>query len=437
MTNKGLTLNKHSIGVGDRFAHQAKAQLQACILAGQAGIEVIPVWNKSNREHMIIGSEPSATRAAADAAVRALGWTKPYFCDADHINLKTVDRFLAPCDFYTIDVADFIGQPAEPAEIEAFVRRQQSLIGRITLKGVDEILEVTSAMLHRVAEKFLAAVQHAGLVYRKIESEKGAGNFIPEVSMDETDSAQTPLELLIILAAIADEQIPVQTIAPKFSGRFNKGVDYVGDVAQFSREMELDFAAIAYAVEHFGLPGNLKLSVHSGSDKFSIYAAINAAMHKFDGGVHLKTAGTTWLEELIGLAEAGGDALALAKEIYAEAFAHREELCGPYATVIDIDPSRLPGPALVDAWSSEQFTSALRHEPNSPAYNSSLRQLLHVGFKVAAKMGPRYLDLLELNEAIIAKNVTGNLFNRHIAPVFLGQTYDEQPAEGAYEHSSH
>ena len=113
MNTRPLELGKFSIGVGDRFAHQAKAQLQACMLAAEAGVEVIPVWNKSNREHNIIGSEPSQTRVAADAAVQALGWTKPYYCDADHINLTTVERFLAPCDFYTIDVADAIGKAAE------------------------------------------------------------------------------------------------------------------------------------------------------------------------------------------------------------------------------------------------------------------------------------------------------------------------------------
>ena len=97
--SEGLKLPKFSVGVGDRFAHQAKAQLAACLLAAEAGVEVVPVWNKSNREHMIIGSEPSQTRKAADAAVKDLGWTKPYFLDADHINLKTVGRFLDPCDF--------------------------------------------------------------------------------------------------------------------------------------------------------------------------------------------------------------------------------------------------------------------------------------------------------------------------------------------------
>jgi hypothetical protein len=421
MGNQGLKLAKYSVGTGDRFAHQAKAQLQACVQALEAGIEVVPVWNKSNREHTIIGSEPAVTRQAADAAVKELSWKLPYFLDADHITLQTVGRFLDACDFFTLDVADFIGQPAAAEEIESFVNRHPELLGHIQLEGVDEAFEVTQESLRQTAQKYLTAVKKAGEVYRTILKAKGEGNFIPEVSMDETDSAQSPVELLLILAAIADEGIPVQTIAPKFSGRFNKGVDYIGDVAQFAREFELDVAAIAYAVKHFGLPSNLKLSVHSGSDKFSIYPAIHATMKKFDAGVHLKTAGTTWLEELIGLAEAGGDGLALAKEIYAEAFAHCEELCAPYATVIDIDPKKLPSPEEVRGWSSEQYTSALRHVQSVADYNSSLRQLLHVGFKVAAKMGRRYLDLLESNEAVIAKNVTENLYDRHIAPVFLGR----------------
>jgi len=421
MTTPGLKLGKYSVGTGDRFAHQAKAQLQACIQALQQGVEVIPVWNKSNREHTIIGSEPASTRQAADAAVKALGWELPWFLDADHITLKTFPRFLDACDFYTIDVADFIGQPASPANIDQFIQRRQSLLGRIQLEGIAEPITITAEDLRATAHKYLAAIQSAGEVYRALVHAKGEGNFIPEISMDETDSAQTPIELLLILAAISDEGIPVQTIAPKFTGRFNKGVDYVGDLAQFEREFALDVAAIAYAVAHFNLPANLKLSIHSGSDKFSIYPAIHSTINRFNAGVHLKTAGTTWLEELIGLGEAGGDGLALAKEIYAEALAHREELCAPYATVIDIDTAKLPSAAQVNGWTSEQYTSALRHIRGAAAYNSSLRQLLHVGFKVAAKMGSRYLDLLEANKTVIARNVTENLYNRHIAPVFLGR----------------
>lgn len=420
MSTSAVLLPKYSVGVGDRFAHQAKAQLAACVRAAEAGVTIAPVWNKSNREHTIIHSEPQSTREAADAAVKALGWKTPYFCDADHINLTTVDRFLAPCDFFTLDVADQIGKPASQESLQAFAKRHPELIGKLELPGV-EPLEITQELFDATARKFLAAVESAAAIYKKLEQAKGAGTFVTEVSMDETDSPQTPAELLIILVAIADHKIPIQTIAPKFTGRFNKGVDYVGDLKQFAREFSDDIAAIAYAVKQYGLPATLKLSVHSGSDKFSIYKPMREAMQRFDAGVHIKTAGTTWLEELIGLAEAGGDGLALAKEIYAEAYAHREELCGPYATVIDIDPAKLPTPEEVNQWTSDQYTGALRHDQSSSLYNASFRQLLHVGFKVAAKMGPRYLDLLQANEAIIAKNVTGNLYDRHIAPLFLGK----------------
>jgi len=415
------SLGRFSIGVGDRFAHQARAQLTACKRASEAGVQVVPVWNKSNREHKIIGSGPAETRAAADQAVRELGWTAPYFCDADHINLETVSPFLEPCDFFTIDVADRIGSAANDADVAAFTRRHAGLLGRLALPGLAEPLFIEREHLERVGRKYLSAALQAAEIYRTIERAKGRGNFLTEVSMDETDTPQSPAELLLILAALSDAHVPLATIAPKFTGRFNKGVDYVGDSEVFARELEQDMAVVHYAVEIFGLPAELKLSLHSGSDKFSLYSAVHRAMDKLDAGLHLKTAGTTWLEEVIGLAESGGDALALVKNIYAEAFAHRDELCAPYAAVIDIDASRLPQPAEAERWTAEQWTRALRHDSGDPRYNPNLRQLLHVGFKVAAKMGRRYLDLLGRHEDTVAENVTHNLFARHIAPIFLGR----------------
>ncbi|HEX9048533.1 MAG TPA: tagaturonate epimerase family protein [Verrucomicrobiae bacterium] len=416
-----LTLGKYSFGMGDRFAHQGKAQLRACILATNLGADIVPVWNKSNREHTFIGTEPSSLRAEADAAVKALGWKKSYHVDADHIRLETVDRFIAPSDFFTIDVADTIGKAAPAADVKAFVARHPELAGKLVIPHIDHALEISHDEVVRVANKFLLAVQDAGKIYRHIAQAKGAANFVTEVSMDETDSPQTPHELLIILAALADEKIPIQTIAPKFTGRFNKGVDYVGDVKQFEKEFNEDLAVIAFAIKKYGLPPTLKLSVHSGSDKFSIYEAMRKALKKFNAGVHIKTAGTTWLEELIGLAEAGGDGLEIAREIYAYAIQHVDEFCAPYATVIDIDKKKLPTAAVVNGWSSKQFTDALRHDQKNPAYNPSFRQLLHVSFKVAAKMGDRYYAALKKHEAVIAKNVTENLFDRHMKPLLLGE----------------
>jgi hypothetical protein len=405
-----LNIEKFSIGVGDRFARQAKAQLRACVMAAEQGAAVVPVWNKSNREHGIVGSEPSSVRAAADAAVRELGWNRPYHVDADHINLSTVDRFLEPSDFYTIDVAAAIGKPAAAADVAALIHRHPELNG--AFGAARESIAAT-------ASHYLFAVQEAARIYRHIAERKGEGRFITEVSMDETDSPQTPPELLVILAAIADAEIPIQTIAPKFTGRFNKGVDYAGDLAQFEKEFNDDLAVIAHAVKTYGLPANLKLSVHSGSDKFSIYAPMRRALARHGAGVHIKTAGTTWLEELIGLAEAGGAGLALAKEVYAEAYGHRRELCEPYAAVIDIAESRLPDPSDVAQWTSEQYTSALRHDQFNPGFNPDVRQLLHVGYKIAAKMGDRYLNMLGECEASISRNVTTNLYDRHIRPLFV------------------
>ena len=106
-----MKIGKYSFGVGDRFAHEGVNQLKALIEAEERfGVHFVPVWNKSNREHQIVGTEPMETRREADAAVAALGYKDQYFVDADHINLTNVDRFIEASDFFTIDVADYIGK---------------------------------------------------------------------------------------------------------------------------------------------------------------------------------------------------------------------------------------------------------------------------------------------------------------------------------------
>jgi hypothetical protein len=417
--NNGLRLERYSFGVGDRFAHQAKPQLRACILAGEAGVEVIPVWNKSHREHEIVGSTPASVRAAAETAVKELDWTKPFHIDADHIRKDTVDPFVATSDFYTLDVADAIGQPADAPCVQAFIDRHPELIGELNIEGINEPLVTTQSEIEQIAGKYLKAVHEAAETYKHIKAARNGNSFITEVSMDETDKPQTPVELLCILAAIADAGIPAQTIAPKFTGRFNKGVDYVGCVSQFAREFDEDLAVIAHAVEKYELPKNLKLSVHSGSDKFSIYGSIREALARTGAGIHVKTAGTNWLEEIIGLAESNGQGLGMAKEIYEHALENIDALCAPYATVIDIDRSQLPAVSEVRHWTSDQFVSALRHDQSCAEYNPHLRQLLHVGYKVAAKMGDRYLQMLQECETTVSKNVTDNLFERHLKPLFI------------------
>jgi len=412
-------LEKYSFGVGDRFGHQAAAQLRAFQMLEANGVVAVPVWNKSNREHTFIGSEPASVLYAAEQAVADTGWKHPWHVDADHIRIDTVDRFIDSSDFFTIDVANYIGKPPSDAELAAFLSRHPELAEPISIPGVSEPIHISWDSLQTIARQYLSATQEAGHVYRHIALHRKGRESIIEVSIDETPSPQTPAELLVILAALSDQDIPLQTIAPKFTGRFNKGVDYVGNVIEFAREFEDCIAILKYAVEKYAFPESLKLSVHSGSDKFSIYPIIARLLRKTDAGLHVKTAGTSWLAEIIGLCEVGGDGLTIVQEMYAAAFQDWEALCLPYADVIDIDPSKLPSPETISNISGSEFALMMQHDPASTNFNTNVRQLMHVSFKLAAKKGTRYLDLLIQHSDRVGQEVTDNIYHKHLRPLFL------------------
>ncbi len=412
------TLGKYSIGLGDRFGHQGCAQLNAIIAASGKGIEITPVWNKSNREHTTIGTQPGDVRIEADSVTKKAGFNKPYFVDADHINSDNIDRFIESSDFFTIDVASYIGKRADDDEIAEYLGSVEKYTGVLNIPGIKLPFKTTKSAIKQLAEKYLFASFKAWGIFRKIEKAKGGDNFITEVSMDEVPDPQTPVELFFILKMLASENIPVQTIAPKFSGRFNKGVDYAGDPLKFADEFESDLMVIDYAIKEFGLPENLKISIHSGSDKFAIYPHIGTIIKKHNKGIHLKTAGTTWLEEVIGLAESGGEALDFVKEIYFKSLNMIDELCAPYADVVDISISALPSKTEVSLWNGKKFAASLRHIPDNHDYNPDMRQLIHVAYKLAAMNMDVYFRLLEANEKIISECVFENIYNRHICRLF-------------------
>ncbi|MBI5852328.1 MAG: hypothetical protein HZB39_15040 [Planctomycetes bacterium] len=413
-----MELPRLSFGIGDRFGQEGEAQLAAFVALAQDGVVVTPVWNKSNREHRLCGTHPAAVRAEADAAVAALRWPHGRFVDADHVGLATVEPFLASSDFFTIDVADAIGREVSDADAQSFAERHAEQGGGLRVPGLPEPLRADRDAALRSARKSLAAVREAGRVFRCIAAHKGENGFVAEVSMDETDAPQTPIELWFVLRGLAEEGVRVQTIAPRFSGAFHKGVDYAGDPSRFEAEFEADTRIVQHASRVLGLPRTLKLSVHSGSDKFALYPRIQAVLARTSAGVHVKTAGTTWLEELIGLAEAGGDGLAICRDLWCDALARIDELCAPYATVVAIDRARLPSNETVARWDGPRFARALRHDSRCPDYDRGLRQLLHVSFKLAAEMGQRFHDALRSHRADVARNVTHNLLERHLRPLF-------------------
>lgn len=188
-------LGKYSFGLGDRFGHQGSAQLKAIMEASVKGIEITPVWNKSNREHNTIGTQPGDVRAEADFATKKAGYDKPYFVDADHINLDSVERFIEPSDFFTIDVASYIGRKADETEISEFLAGTKKYSEKISITGTKLSFKTSEKQLRQIAEKYLFAAIKAWDIYRKIEKIKGKGNFVTEVSMDEVAQPQTPVEL--------------------------------------------------------------------------------------------------------------------------------------------------------------------------------------------------------------------------------------------------
>jgi hypothetical protein len=413
-----MDIEKFSFGTGDRFGKEGDAQLAAIMEINAAGIPVVPVWNKSNREHTIIGSLPADVLDEAIHSVKSCKYAGSYYTDADHINLDTVDKFIPTSNFFTIDVAHFIGMKPEPETIEEFVSRYRKYSAGLAVPGISGKLQVTDSFLKNLAGNYLVALDEVAKIYQRISDLKGSEKFVAEVSVDEAEIVQGPLELFFILAELKYKGVNVQTIAPKFSGLFAKGVDYIGNAKGFALEFERDVAILKYAVDELGLAPNLKLSVHSGSDKFSIYPFIKSAITKFDSGIHVKTAGTTWLEEVTGLAEAGADGLEIAKEIYSRSFGRFDELTGPYATVLNIDKALLPRVEEVKNWSSMHFADSLTHDQKCKLYNPHFRQLIHVGYKIAAEMGQPFLSALDSHHEIIAARVKHNLLEKHLKKLF-------------------
>lgn len=410
-----MKLEKYSIGIGDRFGKEGKAQLEAVLKMHESKVPVTPVWNKSYREHLKVGTRPENVKEAAEMAVKEMQYSGDYLIDADHVTLKTVDPFIPFSDFFTIDVADFIGKPAPKKEKRKFLEFFKAHTTPLDIPGIDQKINIPKDHLYDIMDRFLMAMKQAGKVYRYILSKKD-DPFFTEVSIDEVDNPQSPVELFFILTALAYYKVPVNTIAPKFSGKFNKGVNYQGDLKQFEREFEEDLLILKYTAKKYNLPENLKLSVHSGSDKFSIYPVIHKLIKKHDTGLHLKTAGTTWLEELIGLAESEGEAFLFAKNLYRESLDRYDEVTKEYAAVLSINKEELPD---VQAFSNgAEFASALRHDPESKNYNPHFRQLLHCAYGIAGEK-EEFPQLLEVHRITVEENVFYNLYERHLKPLFM------------------
>ena len=274
--------------------------------------------------------------------------------------------------------------------------------------------------MEKIAHKYLLAVLEAGQIYRHIAQAKGAGYFRDRSVHGRDRHAANAGGIACHPGGVERRSHPLANHRARNSpAASTKALITWGTSPNSRKNSTRTWRSSRLPSKNTVFPASLKLSVHSGSDKFSIYGAIRRALRRSGAGVHVKTAGTTWLEEIIGLAAAGGGGLDLAKEIYAGRWsilticARRTRPCW---TLTVADCRR---PPTVDRWDSAQFVSAVRHDPKNPAYNRSARQLLHVGYKIAAEKGKRYIKALEQYKSSVAANVTENLYERHVKPLFL------------------
>jgi len=423
-----ILVPEYGIGVGDRSGLEGIAQLGALVrLKTEHGKVVIPTWNKSRREHEEMGTNPRDVWVEAYTTTDALKWTHGSFVDADHVNIgnvngtETVGTFIPYSNFFTIDVADYIDNPEERASAESideFVRRYRDL-GTVDVNGVE--LAFNEQNVREFAVKYLRAIQEAGNTYEFIKALRGRDDFVTEVSMDETKDSQSPFELYLILSELGRMEVPVQTIAPKFTGNFYKAVDYVGPIPIFMKEFEEDNLVIKYAIEHFGLPATLKLSVHSGSDKFSLYPGMHDIITRLDMGIHLKTAGTTWMEELHGIT-ADREGCAFVHHLYETGLAKIDLLKDLYWAVCDIDEDKLLTPAEFSGFNGTDLAGVFVHDTTNPLFSPDVRGLLHISYPVLKRccLMEQFKGAVGRNSEYTAKCVGDNIY-RHAKPLFVGE----------------
>jgi hypothetical protein len=294
-----------SFGFGDRLGLATPGHI-----ASVKGTKFAPIFaQQSVRENSRTGRTPQQVMDDAKRAVEAAKWDAPWGADADH--LKTVDDIppfiAAGYTFFTVDPGEHVDNGADTDSLDALKKKVAALgwdeLSALYLSGGGEQAwgKFEAESLMRATVKYGRAIQHAVSMFKRLSELKETFDF--EVSVDETDSPTSPLEHFFIANELTRKGVKFTSLAPRFIGRFEKGVDYIGDL----NALDVELSKHAAVTAHFG---TYKLSLHSGSDKFSVYPLV--AKH-WGERIHVKTAGTSYLEALRVLAKHEPD---LFKKIY-------------------------------------------------------------------------------------------------------------------------
>jgi hypothetical protein len=400
-----------SFGFGDRIGCATPGHVQALRQADPSGA-VAPIFaQQSVRENTRTGRTPQEVLDDATWGVFQAGWRGPWGADADHVKeVSDLAPFVAVgYTFYTVDPSDHVDNAAQTDSLDALRRKTEALpwgtlqssypemvsrycAGSIRLDSLT--LEFDEAILSRALAKYGRALAHTVTIARELAARMGGRAYDLEMSVDETDTPTSAHEHYFIAGELARCGVPVVSLAPRFVGKFQKGVDYMGDLAAF----EVDLARHAAIMRHFG---TYKLSIHTGSDKFSIYPLI--AQHA-GGCVHVKTAGTSYLEALRVLATANPGLFKAALEL-----AHARFERDRKTYFLDCQPERVPH---ADQLADGDLPGLLE--------DFHARQLLHVTYgSILDELDGALTALLDRHEAAYQAALVAH-FQRHIQP-FVGE----------------
>jgi hypothetical protein len=400
-----------SFGAGDRLGLATPAHVRAV-----RGLGIRPFFaQQSIREMTRTGRSPEQVMDSATFGVLQEGYRDGFGADADH--LKTTDDVDATAaagfTMFTIDPGDHVDNEAETDDLVTLRRKFEALpweqLGTTTVdqrarcidKSVrlpdDSVVTLDEATLFRAAAKYGRALAHTAQMYRHLKAKMGDRPFELEMSVDETATPTSLAEHVFVASELARLGVEWVSLAPRFVGEFEKGVDYIGDLAAFERS----FASHVAVAQHFG---PYKISIHSGSDKFSIYPI---AARLAGDLVHLKTAGTSYLEALRAIATIDPP---LFREILAFAIERYPEDRASYHVSADL--GKVPAPQGL----SDAGLPAVLDEFDA-------REVLHVTFGsvLTAQEGgsPRFKErlmrALEENEEIHYDTVRAHI-ERHIRP---------------------
>ena len=403
-----LVAGRPSIGLGDRLGLATPGHVRAV-----RGTGYVPMLAQQSIREMT-RTHRSARQVVDDATwgVFRAGWRDGFGADADH--LKAPDDLdlcaAAGFTFFTIDPGEYVDNEAATASPDALAAKFEALPWsaletsaadtRRAYAGVredlgGETLAFDDIAIHRAAAKYGGAVAHTAAMYRHLVERLGEGNFELEVSVDETDTPTSPAEHYYAAKELERLGVRWASLAPRFVGRFEKGVDFIGDLA----ELERAFVAHLAVTKRFG---GYKISLHSGSDKFSVYEM--AARHA-GNLVHVKTAGTSYLEALRVIAE---KEVRLFREILDFARCRFEADKASY--LVSANLHRVPISCVLADWHL------------APLLNQfDARQVLHVtyGSVLAVEGGRRFreplLAALKTHEKAYAEALEKHI-GRHLAP---------------------